>query len=142
MNNDTGLFGTGKKLSRRKFMKLTGIGSLGITSLGLTGIKEKGISIVCDRTDLVAGSKPVQWAISELEKSLVSNKINVSRLTQTSQAKGDGLTIVVAGSGSSLAQQFLKTSGAALPTGPEIVGLIPVNSGGKQILLAKADRFC
>jgi len=130
---------TEKGLSRRKFMKLTGIGTLGITSLGFTGIKEIGIAIVYDPTDALASSKPVQWAISELEKSLVSNKIIVSRLTQTDQAKGDGLTIVVAGSGSPLAQQFLKTSGAALPTGPEVVGLIPSNSGGKQILLASGN---
>jgi hypothetical protein len=125
-----------KGMSRRSFMKLAGISAFGVSSLGYFSFKIKGVSIVKDPADLIAGSIPSQWALKELEESLKTRGTNIYRCELLSQARSGGLIIVVAGSDSSSARQLLKDVKTDVPAVPEALGLVPVNSDGKQVLLA------
>jgi hypothetical protein len=123
-------------MSRRRFMKLAGISVIGASSFGYINLKKKRISIVKDPADRIAGSSPSLWALKELEESLTSLGISINRFDHLSQARRGDLIIVVAGSDSSMAGQLLKIAGANIPTVPEALGLIPVTSDRKQVLLA------
>ena len=130
------LSGEQKGISRRHFIKIAGISTIGISSLGYINLKTKGVSIITEPADHTAGSPPSQWAVKELEKSLNTRGINVYRCAEISQAREGDFCIIAAGSDSFLANQLLKDSKTKIPSMPEALGLIPVNSGGKQILLA------
>lgn len=45
-----------KGVSRRHFVKITGIAAVGVSSFGLYGLDSKGISIIQDPADPIAGS--------------------------------------------------------------------------------------
>ena len=125
-----------KGISRRRFIKLAGISTIGISSLGYINLQTKGISIVIDPADKISGSKPSQWAVKELEKSLTAWGINVYRCSNISQAREGDLCIVAAGSGSSIAVRLLRNSNKKIPAFPEALGLLHIRSGDKQIILA------
>ena len=127
--------GDGKDVSRRHFMKIAGITALGMSSFGISDFYANGVSIVLDTADLIAGSLPVKWAAKELEESLNTQRINVFRCEQLSQAKAGDFCIVVAGSGSSLARTLLKAGKTNIPAVQEALGLVPAKFSGKQILL-------
>ena len=125
-----------KGISRRHFIKLAGISTIGISTLGSINFRAKGVSLITDPADHIAGSIPSRWAVKELENSFISRGINVYRCNKISQARDGDLCIAAAGSVSSLANQLLKNSGIKISSVPEALGLIPVKSGDKQILLA------
>ncbi len=125
-----------KGISRRRFMKIAGVSALWATSLGNFNFKTKGVSIVIDHTDQTADSQPSQWAAKELEKSLVSEGIDVYRCNQISQARSGDLIIVAAGTDSSLARRLLKGAKTNIPSVAEALGLMPVKVDDKEVLLA------
>ncbi|MFZ0454189.1 MAG: hypothetical protein WAM24_10580 [Ignavibacteriaceae bacterium] len=125
-----------KGISRRRFIKIAGISTIGISSLGYINFQTKGVSIVIDPADQISGSQPAQWAVKELEKSLTNAGINVYRCNKISQARNGDLCIAAAGLGSSIARRLLEDSNKKIPSVPEALGLIPVKSGDKQVLLA------
>jgi len=128
-------FFVAKDITRRHFVKISGITALGFSTLGLAGFTFNGISIVLDPDDKTAGNQISQWAVKELEKSLITRSIEVFRCTQLSKVKAGNLCIVVAGSDSRIAGKFLKSVNIIIPEITEALGLIPVNSAGRQILL-------
>ena len=125
-----------KGISRRRFVKIAGISALWLSSLSYFNFKTKRVSIVIDPADITAGSPPSQWAIKELEKSLIDRGIDLNRYSKLSQAGSDDLIIVAAGSDSSTAHQLLKDAKTSIPAKTEALGLVPVNANEKQILLA------
>ena len=125
-----------KGISRRRFIKIAGISTIGISSVRYINFQTKGVSIVIDPADQISGSQPSQWAVKELEKTLTTGGINVYRCTKISQARDGDLCIVAAGLGSAIARQLLEDSNKKIPSVPEALGLIPVRSGDKQVLLA------
>ena len=125
-----------RSISRRHFVKLAGISALGISSLGNFNFKTKGVSIVLDYSDPTAGSQPSLWAVKELEKSLVSEGIDVYKCNQILQARNGDLIIAAAGSDSSIARQLLKDVKVNFPSISEALGLIPIKVDDKKVLLA------
>ncbi len=125
-----------KNISRRRFIKLAGISTIGISSLSYINFETKGISIVTDPDDQISGSKPSQWAAKELEISLRSEGIDVFRCNKISNARSDDFIIVAAGSDSPVANQLLKDAKTEIPSVTEALGLIPIKKDNNQILLA------
>jgi hypothetical protein len=125
-----------KDITRRHFVKISGIAALGVSSLGLAGMSFKGVSLVVDPNDKTASEKSSQWAVKELEESLLSKNINVSKFSSISKAKTSDLCIIVTGCTSKIAGDLLKTGNTAIPMVAEALGLIPVNYSGRQVLLA------
>jgi hypothetical protein len=128
--------GEQKGISRRSFVKILGISSLWASSLGAINLKTKGVSIVVYPADETAGSLPSQWAVKELENSLRSAGINVHRCDLLGNVRSDDLIIVAAGSDFFITRQLLKNKKTKIPAVPEALGLIPLKSDGKPILLA------
>jgi alpha-glucuronidase len=125
-----------KGVTRRHFVKVAGITALGVSSLGLSDFSAKGVTIIVDPADPIAGTSPSEWAMKELEESLSSLGIGVFRCEKLSQAKAGDIYIVVAGLTSSIAGQILKTAKINIPDVPEAIGVVPVKYEGKKILLA------
>jgi hypothetical protein len=123
-------------VSRRQFLKMTGIMTMGIPMVGMIDLKLQNVSIISDPDDKVAFSAPAQWATSELITALKTAGVNVKRFQKLSQSPADALCIVIGGSESSMVLQLLKESKSKIPAVPEALGLISLNSAGKQILLA------
>jgi hypothetical protein len=126
----------GEGISRRQFVRIVGISAFGVSTLGHLNLRTNGVSVVADRSDIIAGSAPAQWAVKELEESLASRGANVYRCDQLAQVRSGDLIIVAAGSDSSPARHLLKDVGISIPAVPEALGLVPVISDGKQILVA------
>jgi hypothetical protein len=127
--------GEHKGISRRRFVKIAGISALWVSSLGYFKFKTKGVSIVINPTDQIAGSLPSQWALKELENSLKSEGVNVYRCDLLTKAKSGDLIIVVAGSDYPIASQLLKNSKIQIPASAEALGLIQLKSDNKLVLL-------
>jgi hypothetical protein len=125
-----------KQITRRHFVKISGITALGVSSLGLAGFTINGVSLVVDPNDETATAKVPQWAVKELEKSFHSRDINVLICSRISEVKTGDLCIVMAGCTSQTARELLKTGEISIPSEPEALGLIPAISSGRPVLLA------
>jgi hypothetical protein len=126
-------------LTRRHFVKMAGITALGVSSIGISEFYARGVSIVSDPTDLIAASLPAQWALKELEQSLISLGTSVFRCEKPEQSKPGDLCIVAASSDSTFARKILKTEKVTIPEGPEALGIIPFKLDGKQVILASGN---
>ena len=113
-----------KGISRRRFIKIAGISTIGISSLGYINFNTKGVSIVTDPADQISGSQPSHWAVKELEKSLSSRAISVFKCDHIDKARSGDFIIVAAGSDSSIANRLLKDN-IKIPSTSEALGLIP-----------------
>ncbi len=123
-----------KSISRRRFIKIAGISTIGISSLGYINFNTKGVSIVTDPVDQISGSLPSRNALKELEKSLTAGVVNVFKCDSINKARSGDFIIVAAGSDSSIANQLLKDN-IKIPSTSEALGLVPLKSDDKQILL-------
>lgn len=126
-------------VSRRSFLKMAGLTTLGAGFSEDAIAQTQGISLVVDPTDAVANAGPVQWAATELEQALTTRRIAVQRCAKLSQATAGNLCVALAGSGSSLAQPLLKAGGVTVPAVPEALGLVMSKSAGKPVLLASSQ---
>jgi hypothetical protein len=127
--------GEGKGTSRRHFLKLAGITTLGIPFVSFDYFKGDAVAIVTGPDDVIAASAPAVWAARELEHSLISKGIIVNRYNKLADAKTESLIIAVAGARSGIAVNLLKVAGVKIPEISEALGLIPVKLDGKQLLL-------
>ena len=84
----------------------------------------------------MAGSQPSRWAVKELEKSLTSQGIGVYRCDWIAQAKSGDLSSSQPARIPHLRGQLLKDAGTNIPAVPEALGLVPVTSDDKEVLLA------
>ncbi len=126
----------GKGISRRRFVKMVGISTLGVSSLRHFNFKTPGVSIVVHPSDAIAMSSSSMWAVMEFEESLMSEGIDAFRCEEIARARRGDLIVVAAGSDSPIARRLLKDSKAEIPAAPEALGLVPSASGGKRVLLA------
>jgi hypothetical protein len=123
-------------ISRRHFVKIAGITSIGVSSIGISDFTAQGVSIITDPSDQVAGSSPSRWAMKEFEVSLTAQGIGVFHCDKLSQSRAGDFNIVVAGLATSMTGQLLKAAKTSIPAVPESLGLVPVKYEGKQVLLA------
>ena len=125
--------------SRRHFVKIAGITALGVSSLGLTEFLIKGVSIISDPADPIAGKQPVKWAVGELEKALTSKGVSVSRCERIDQTREGDLCVLMAGSRSAVAQRVLNAAGINIPDISEALGIVPGQLSGKPVLLTSGS---
>src|SRR4028118_1991396 len=123
-------------VNRRHFLKIAGITTLGMPFIGMGDFVAEGVSIILDRGNPIAGSAPARWAAKELEETLTARGIAVHTWDNLTKAAAGDLCIMVTSSESSMARQILKGLGTNIPTVSEGLGLVPVKSQGKQVLLA------
>jgi hypothetical protein len=123
-------------ITRRHFVRVTGITAIGVSAIGFPGYSTNDVSIILNPEDKVATDRISMWAVKELENALTEKGVTVTRLNEISKAKSGSLCIVIAGSGTQIAKDYCKTARVTIPQKPESLGIIPVTSSGKEILLA------
>jgi len=126
---------TTNDFNRRQFLKMTGIMTMGLPLVGMIDIKVQSVSLISDPHDIIAASAPVQWATNELITALKSKGVKVSRFSKLVQAPSGSLCIVTGGSGSTTVLPLLKEAKYTIPSVSEALGLLSLNSAGKEILL-------
>ena len=125
-----------KVITRRHFVKVTGITTLGLSSVGFAGCSFSSISLVVPPEDPVAASPVTGWAVEELVKALRSKGIRTRKYTHIPSLKVGDLCILTAGSDYGISKDLLGSAGITIPGIREALGLVPVNSNEGQILLA------
>jgi hypothetical protein len=95
------------EISRRHFVKITGITTLGVSAIGLSGFSFTKVSIIHYQEDPYSSDRTVLWAVEEFEKSLVNRGISVGRLKKLTDSDSNDLCVVVTGPGSGVGQQLL-----------------------------------
>src|ERR1700682_781162 len=120
-------------LNRREFIQAAG--SIVALSAVRAQAAGRGVSLIIDPADPVAGAGPVQWAAKELEQSLTSRGIAVQKCERVAQARREDFCIVAAGSKATVSSGILKASRATVEVS-EALGLVPGEVGNRKILLA------
>jgi hypothetical protein len=124
-------------VGRRRFLKTAGMAAAYAAGGRGTAVAQAlGVSIILDPGDAVAAAAPVQWAIKELEASLIAQDVVVRRCEGLAQATAGDLCVAAGGVNAPLIQQILKTAGVSIPAAAEALGLIPGRAGGKPVLAA------
>ena len=123
-------------ITRRHFVRVTGITAIGVSAIGLPGFSTNDVSIILNPEDKIASDRVSLWAVKELETALTKRGVSVSRISQISLAIRSTLCIVIAGSETRVAKDYLNSAKVTIPQKPESLGIIPVSSSGNQILLA------
>ncbi|HLP18193.1 MAG TPA: hypothetical protein VK470_18180, partial [Bacteroidota bacterium] len=123
-------------ISRRRFVQLTGLSALAVSSRVSAGSARTGVSLVVDPEDRIAGAMPSRWATGELEQSLTTRGIIVHRCDSLAQTISGDVVIVIAGSNTDSSRALLHEAKAQIPPTPEALGIIPVTSARKHVLLA------
>jgi hypothetical protein len=121
-------------LNRREFIHAAG--SILALSVVPTRSLSRGVSLVIDPADPVAGSGPAQWAAQELARSLASAGIAVHKCERVEEARREDFCIVAAGSKSRVAVGILKATRATIADAPEALGLVSGEAGNRKVLLA------
>ena len=121
-------------LQRREFIQAAGaIVTLSVLPLRAAG---RGVSLVIDPADSIAGTGPAQWAAKELEQSLTTAGIAVHKCERVAQARREDLCIVAAGAKSSVAARILQAARVKLAEVPEALGLTHGQVANRKVLLA------
>jgi hypothetical protein len=96
----------------------------------------QSISIASLMGDPVAGSRPVRWAIDELRAALETRGLRVD-IAELGDASDLGRpAVLVAAAGSPHAKRVLTRARVSIPSVPEALGLVPVESEEGRLLLA------
>jgi len=121
-------------VKRREFLKAAGAASV----VGMTQRAEaapgRGIAIVIDGRDPVAGAAPVRWAADEL-RAAIAGRGGLCRVVDAAeQARASGFRVVVASAGSNLAAGGFSRGSETLAA-PESFRITPGKMGGGAALL-------
>lgn len=109
---------------------------MGLPFAGLPDPGAKEVSLLRDSNDTAAFAAPVEWSVNELSASLKSKGIKIKKIDQLSQSSGESLCIVMGSPKSPFIVQMLKEAKATVPDVPEALGIIPVKTEDKKLLLA------
>jgi hypothetical protein len=123
-------------VSRRHFLKMTGIMTMGIPLVGMIDAKETSVSVISDPEDKIAASVPVEWATVELITALKKGGVSVKRFQKLTQASLGSFCIVIGGSHSSMILQLLKETKSTIPAVPEALGLVSLRFANNQTTVA------
>jgi hypothetical protein len=98
-------------------------------------VPKPSLTLVVDRTDVVVDEPPVRWATDRLLHILDRREV-VVRPSASLDGSGAGPAIVIAGLRAPATRSTLLGSGAAVPTAPESLAIVPTEFGGRRVVLA------
>ena len=117
------------KLPRRDFLKLVSSATAwGLTPLAVADPRE-GVGVVLDRESPIAANRPVAWAASRLQESLVAKGIGCKVVESIEHVESAALCIVAAAHESKAAMKFGSGRAALIPDSfqvtPGRIGMAP-----------------
>ncbi len=119
-------------LSRRRFLAAGSAAAL----VSRAGAAARGVAIVVDPADPVAGSKPAQWAANQLAAALTGRGVSVRRAPQIAQVPAGELCVVASGSNTPTARQILQSARVRVPDAPEALALASGRLQGREATVA------
>ena len=129
-----------KNWNRRRFVQTAGsLAALSAAKQVALAAAKRGVTIVVDPVDAVAGSPQITWAVSELERVLGAKQVAVLRATDSASAHAGDLCILVAGAASARANAILTKAGVQAPSGPEALSIVEGVAGSRKVLLASGS---
>jgi hypothetical protein len=123
--------------TRRRFLQTAGsLGALastpGKTIAAMTG---RGVSVVLDPSDTVAGAPEALWAVREFEQSLVDKGIKVLCCKHVAEANPGDRCIVVSSATSFISTAILQSAKLHVANAPESLATVWGTLVGKNVLL-------
>jgi hypothetical protein len=123
--------------TRRRFLQTTGtLSVLAGRRTAAFAADGRGFFLVSYSSDVIASAAEVHWATNELEQALLSKGVKMLRGERMSQANSSDLCIIAAGSTTPGSVAMLKNAGVQVASVPEALGLLPIKSEGKNVVLA------
>ena len=130
-------------MNRREFLAHTGAVTAGCLAGGLLPGRlragpspdpavRRGVAIVRDPADAIAGAPAAQWAATGLQEALTGRGFAVRRCARLEEALAGDLCIVTTGGNSAIARD----AGAAPADGPETLAIASAALGGREALVA------
>jgi len=115
---------------------MLGVAAFATASAASSATALRGVSIIRNPADSVAGSKASAWAAGELEKALTQAGIPVQNCGAISEVKPGNLRVLAAGIKDPLAAKLLASASAKVSEAPESLALVQANFQGSNVLLA------
>src|ERR1700758_2915130 len=117
-------------MNRRSFLKKASIaaGMSGVQRLAGAG---QGVSLVVDPQDKIASAPAASWAVRTLQDALNAQRFTAKIYSQMGETPAGDRRIIVAGSENDITRQILHAAKVSLPAGPEGLGLLEGNAGGR-----------
>src|SRR5262249_37955115 len=99
--------------------------------------------LVHDPNDKVATTPPAAWALGELRDALTARGLSVRLRQRLEDVTADEIGIVAAGAAVPSARQILDKAGITVPSGPELVSLVPGQANYRPVVVAcGSDTRC
>src|ERR1700734_713255 len=114
-------------MKRRDFLKVAGAVSVASAARGAKPAPTRGIAIVIDARDSVAGAGPVRWAAEQLRSAIAAKGALCGIFDSIDQAHGTALYVFVNAIAVTPGKSAPKTS--AKPTGAEHFQLVSGRMG-------------
>src|SRR4051812_12777517 len=92
------------------------------------------VVIVRDLADAVATAETVAWAAGQLREAIAQAGLTVEIAADL--ATPAERRLLLAGTGSALAQRIAEAAGVALPTEPESLAIVSAQLDGRPVLMA------
>jgi len=127
-------------INRRRFLKKSTVAVVALAAATKFGPSvfaqgSRGVSIIMDPTDNIAGSVPPQWALTQLREALEGQGMTVHRFSGISQAPANDMVVVASSGSGSLTRQI----GAKVPTTPEAITLMTGRLAGRPVFLVSGS---
>jgi hypothetical protein len=127
-------------MNRRAFLLSSGGAALVAAALLLSGCVTEAprvtvannLSIVVDSSDAIVVAAPVQRAVDQLRRTVMTRGFVVLMCSRMSEAGSGDLCVVVTGASS----QLVRDLGAAVPETPGSLAIVPGHLSGREVLLA------
>jgi hypothetical protein len=125
-----------EQISRRGFLQCAGmVAGLGGVAAD-QGPGDRSVALVYDPADRVAAAAPAQWALQELRQALVARGFDVQVVQQLADARPGERCILSAGAETPQARALCNRFSAAVPPGPETLGLLATRQENRPVMLA------
>jgi len=110
--------------------------NLTVFLVGYNTAYAQDVSLIVSSDDTVVNTKPVQWAIGQLQDALRAEDVDSQIRSQIQSAPAGDRIVVIAGSSSSLADKLLKQQKVSIPDIPEALGLVEGMVDRRPVLLS------
>ena len=131
--------------TRRRFLKQTSL-CLGLAGVALTDVscrvlagEADGIAIVTFDQDAIASSAPPRWALSQLQQAFESLGAKVRLISTVAQASAGEQVVIVASTGTPVAQEIMAGAKIAMPPAAEALLLAQGTASGRPVLLVSGN---
>jgi len=118
------------RLNRRRFLQITAGAAAGVAATGrAASAAARGVAVIADPTDAVAGAASARWAAGDLVRALTDRGVSARIYARAADAPAGDLRVMAAGFASRHAAAAIGASGARVDAVPEALALCETRNG-------------